>query len=50
VVLVQVPLDLDGDPIIVAVDAVAPVALIGDEMTRTKNEVVLGHPDLESRG
>jgi hypothetical protein len=49
VILVKVPLDLDGRPVIVAVNPLALIALIRDEMTRAEDEVVLRDADLESR-
>ena len=48
VVLVEVALDLDGRPIVMAVDPLALIALIGDEVARAEDEVVLGDPDLEA--
>ena len=46
-VLVEVAFDLDRRPIVVAVDPLALIALIGDEMARAEDQVVLGDADLE---
>ena len=49
-VLVQVVLDLDGRPVVVAVDPLALVAREGDEVARAEDEVVLVDADLVALG
>src|SRR5262249_39282677 len=41
IVLVQRPLDLDGDAVVVAMQALALVAFVADEVPRAEDEVVL---------
>ena len=45
VVLVERPVDLDGHAPVVAVDALALVAVEGDEVPGAEDEVVLGDAD-----
>jgi hypothetical protein len=49
-VLVQVVLDLDRRPVVVAVDPLALVAREGDEVARAEDEFVLLHADLVAPG
>src|SRR5213080_2751242 len=44
-VLIQVSLDLDGGAVVVAVQPLALVALVADEMPRAEDEVVLADAD-----
>ena len=50
VVRVQVSLNLDGRPVVVAVQPLAVVAVIRDEVSRTEHQVILGDADLVARG
>jgi hypothetical protein len=47
---VQVPLDLDGGAVVVAVQPLAPVPLVADEMPAAKDQVVLGDADFVALG
>ena len=46
VIFIKVPLDFDRDPVIVAVDSLAFLAVKRDEMSRREDEKILGHPDV----
>ena len=48
VVLVELALDLDGGAVVVAVQPLALVALVADEVAGAEDEVVLGDADLEA--
>ncbi len=50
VILIQVAFGLDGCTVIVAVESLALIALVRDEMPRAEDQVVLRDPDLEMTG
>ncbi len=47
VVLVKIVLDLDRRPVVVAVETLAMVAVIGDEMPGAEDQVILGYANFE---
>src|SRR5262249_37663103 len=49
-VLVEGAFDLDGGAVVVAVQALALVAFVADEMARAEDEMVLGDTDFEALG
>jgi hypothetical protein len=48
IIIVQLSLDFDGRPVVVAMKPFAPVALVTDEMSSRKHQVILGDVDLET--
>ena len=46
---IEVAFDLDGGPVIVAVDPLAVIAVVGDEMPGAEHQVVFGDVDFEAR-
>src|SRR5262249_44052576 len=49
-ILVQVVLDLDGRPVVMAMDPFAVIAGKCDEMTRTEDQAILGNTDKVASG
>jgi hypothetical protein len=49
VVLVKSAFHLDRGSVIVTVNPLATISVIGDEMTRAEDQIILGHPNLEAR-
>ena len=47
---IEIGLDLDGGPVVVAVEPLAAVPFIADEVAAREDEMVLRHADLESFG
>jgi hypothetical protein len=50
VIGIKVAFDLDGGAIVMAVDSLAVIAVVRDEMPGAKDQVILGDVNFEARG